>query len=134
MTRGGGSQPLPPPHPLEVAEQLATLDVITGGRLVFGVGLGYRDAENEAMGLDPRERVGRLVEGLEVIERLWNGEPVSYAGKHFRMRDLRISMRPLQRPRPPIWLAANADARVKRAARLGDARLLNPHPTLAQLQ
>ncbi|HKB24264.1 MAG TPA: LLM class flavin-dependent oxidoreductase [Methylomirabilota bacterium] len=134
MTLGTGCLLLPLHHPLEVAEQLATLDVITGGRLVFGVGLGYRDAENEAMGLDPRERVGRLVEGLEVIERLWNGEPVSYEGKHFRMRDVRISMRPLQRPRPPIWLAANADAGVKRAARLGDAWLMNPHTTLATLE
>ena len=62
-------------HPVEVAETLATLDVITGGRFVFGVGLGYRDAENQAMGLDPKQRVGRLVEGLALIERLWTGSP-----------------------------------------------------------
>ncbi|MGH7276236.1 MAG: LLM class flavin-dependent oxidoreductase [Candidatus Rokuibacteriota bacterium] len=134
MTLGTGCLLLPLHHPVEVAEQLATLDVITGGRFVFGVGLGYRDVENEAMGHDPRERVGRLVEGLEVIERLWNGEPVIYHGEHFRLRDVRISMRPLQRPRPPIWLAANADAGVKRAARLGDAWLMNPHTTLSTLE
>ncbi len=134
MTLGTGCLLLPLHHPVEVAEQLATLDVVAGGRLVVGVGLGYRDVENEAMGQDPRKRVGRLVEGLEVIERLWNGEPVSYDGKHFRLRDVRIWMRPLQRPRPPIWLAANGDAGVKRAARLGDAWLMNPHATLATLE
>src|SRR5437762_10059934 len=126
MTLGTGCLLLPLHHPVEIAEQLATLDVITGGRFIFGVGLGYRDVENEAMGHDPKERVGRLVEGLEVIERLWNGEPVTYQGTHFRLRDVRISMRPLQRPRPPIWLAANSDAGVRRAARLGDAWLMNP--------
>src|SRR5437762_11789146 len=134
MTLGTGCLLLPLHHPVEIAEQLATLDVITGGRFIFGVGLGYRDVENEAMGHDPKERVGRLVEGLEVIERLWNGEPVTYQGTHFRLRDVRISMRPLQRPRPPIWLAANADAGVRRAARLGDAWLMNPHTTLPTLE
>src|SRR5919197_5774404 len=65
MTLGTGCLLLPLHHPVEIAEQLATLDVITAGRFVFGVGLGYRDVENEAMGLRPTERVGRLVEGLE---------------------------------------------------------------------
>lgn len=134
MTLGTGVLLLPLHHPVEVAEQLATLDVIAGGRFVFGVGLGYRDVENEAMGQDPKARVGRLVEGLEVIERLWNGEPVTYGGRHFRLREARISMRPLQRPRPPVWLAANSDAGVRRAARLGDAWLMNPHATLATLE
>jgi len=62
MTLGTGCLLLPLHHPVEIAEQLATLDVITAGRFVFGVGLGYRDVENEAMGLNPKERVGRLVE------------------------------------------------------------------------
>jgi alkanesulfonate monooxygenase SsuD/methylene tetrahydromethanopterin reductase-like flavin-dependent oxidoreductase (luciferase family) len=134
MTLGTGCLLLPLHHPVEVAEQIATLDVICGGRFIFGVGLGYRDVENEAMGLDPKSRVGRLVEGLEIIERLWSGEPVSYAGRHFTLRDVRVSMPPLQRPRPPIWLAANSNEGVKRAARLGDAWLMNPHSTTATLE
>ena len=133
MSLGTGVLLLPLHHPVDVAEQLATLDVISGGRFIFGVGLGYRDAENRAMGLDPRNRVGRLTEGLEVIERLWTGEPVSYAGRHFTIEDVRISMPPQQRPRPPIWLAANADGGVRRAAQLGDAWLMNPHTTLETL-
>jgi alkanesulfonate monooxygenase SsuD/methylene tetrahydromethanopterin reductase-like flavin-dependent oxidoreductase (luciferase family) len=108
--------------------------VISGGRVIFGVGLGYRDEENFALGQDPRQRVGRFVEALEVIERLWSGEPIRHEGRHFQVRDVRVSMTPLQRPRPPIWIAANSDAGVKRAARLGDAWLMNPHTTLATLE
>src|SRR2546426_8440367 len=83
MTLGTGCLLLPLHHPVEIAEQLATLDVITAGRFVFGVGLGYRDVENEAMGLNPKEGVGRPVEGLQVIERLWNGEPLTHPRTHF---------------------------------------------------
>jgi alkanesulfonate monooxygenase SsuD/methylene tetrahydromethanopterin reductase-like flavin-dependent oxidoreductase (luciferase family) len=134
MSLGTGVVLLPLHAPVDVAEQVATLDVITGGRFIFGAGLGYRDVENVALGVDPRARVGRLEEGLEVLERLWSGEPVSYHGKHFHLREVRISLRPLQQPRPPIWLAANADAGVKRAARLADAWLMNPHTTLTTLE
>jgi alkanesulfonate monooxygenase SsuD/methylene tetrahydromethanopterin reductase-like flavin-dependent oxidoreductase (luciferase family) len=134
MRLGTGVLLLPLHHPVEVAESLATLDVITGGRFVFGVGLGYRDVENQAMGLDPRQRVGRLVEGLALIERLWTGEPVTWKGPHFPLQDVRISMPPVQRPRPPIWLAANGDAGIKRAATMADAWLMNPHSTLATLE
>jgi len=134
MILGTGVLLLPLHHPVDVAEQLATLDVISDGRLVFGVGLGYRDAENRAFGHDPRDRVGRFVEALEVVERLWSGEPIDYDGRHFSLRSARISMRPMQSPRPPVWLAANGDAGVRRAARLGDAWLMNPHATLATLE
>ena len=134
MALGTGVLLLPLHQPVDFAEQLATLDVISGGRLIVGVGLGYRDAENEALGLNPRERVGRFVEALQLVERLWGGEPVTHQGKHFTLRDVRISMPPAQRPRPPIWLAANTDPGVRRAARLGDAWLMNPHTTGAALQ
>jgi alkanesulfonate monooxygenase SsuD/methylene tetrahydromethanopterin reductase-like flavin-dependent oxidoreductase (luciferase family) len=134
MNLGTGCLLLPLHHPVEIAEQIATLDVIAEGRLIFGVGLGYRDVENQAMGVSPKDRVGRLEEGLGVIEALWSGEPVSFSGKHFMLRDVRISMPPVQRPRPPIWLAANSDAGVKRAARLGDAWYMNPHATLSTLE
>jgi alkanesulfonate monooxygenase SsuD/methylene tetrahydromethanopterin reductase-like flavin-dependent oxidoreductase (luciferase family) len=127
MILGTGVLLLPLLHPVDVAEQLATLDVIADGRLVFGVGLGYRDVENLAFGHDPKQRVGRFEESLEVVERLWRGEPVDYEGRYFTLRGARISMRPMQSPRPPVWLAANGDAGVRRAARLGDAWLMNPH-------
>src|SRR5919206_427534 len=74
MSLGTGVLLLPLHAPVDVAEQVATLDVITGGRFIFGAGLGYRDVENAAFGIDPRARVGRMEEGIEVIERLWSGE------------------------------------------------------------
>ena len=134
MTLGTGVILLPLHHPLGVAEDLAALDVISGGRLVAGFGLGYRDEENAAFGLDPRDRVGRLTEALSVIERLWTGERVTHDGPRFPLREVQLSMRPAQKPRPPIWLAGNTDAGVKRAARLGDAWLMNPHATLTSLE
>ena len=76
---------LPLLNPVDVAEQVATLDVITEGRFVFGVGLGYRDEENEAFGIAPGERVPRLVEGLEVIKRLWAEDEVTHHGRFFRL-------------------------------------------------
>jgi alkanesulfonate monooxygenase SsuD/methylene tetrahydromethanopterin reductase-like flavin-dependent oxidoreductase (luciferase family) len=134
MTLGTGVLLLPLHQPVDVAEQVATIDVITSGRFIFGVGLGYRDVETRSMGLDPRGRVGRLEEGIAVLERLWTGEPVTYAGKHFTLHDVRISMAPVQRPRPRIWLAANVDAGVRRAARIADAGLMNPHTTLPTIE
>ena len=131
MTLGTGILLLPLFQPVDVAEQLATLDVICEGRLIVGVGLGYRDVENRALQVDPRERVSRLEEGLPLLERLWSGEPVSHEGRHFTLRDVRISMPPVQRPRPPIWMAANMDVGVKRAARFADAWYMNPHATVA---
>ena len=134
MALGTGVLLLALHQPVDLAEQLATLDVISGGRLIVGVGLGYRDAENAAFGLDPRQRVGRFVEALEILQLLWNGEPVRHQARHFTLSDVRISMPPAQRPRPPIWLAANTDAGVRRAAGLGDAWLMNPHTTGAALE
>jgi alkanesulfonate monooxygenase SsuD/methylene tetrahydromethanopterin reductase-like flavin-dependent oxidoreductase (luciferase family) len=124
---------LPLLNPVDVAEQVATMDVITEGRFVFGVGLGYRDIENEAFGVAPAERVPRLVESLRVIERLWTEEEVTHHGRFFRLTGARLVTRPVQRPRPPIWFAANNDAAVQRAARLGDAWVINPHATLEVL-
>jgi alkanesulfonate monooxygenase SsuD/methylene tetrahydromethanopterin reductase-like flavin-dependent oxidoreductase (luciferase family) len=125
---------LPLLNPVDVAEQVATLDVITEGRFIFGVGLGYREEENEAFGIAPKERVGRLVEGLEVIKRLWSGDEVTHHGRFFHLTRARMMLRPVQRPHPPIWFAANNDAAVVRAARLGDAWVINPHAKLAILE
>lgn len=124
-------------HPVEVAESLATLDVICGGRLVAGFGLGYREPEFAAFGVPRGERVARFEEHLSVVEQLWTGEPVSFHGRFVRLDGQQIALRPVQtatRRRPPIWLGANADAGVRRAARLGDAWLMNPHGALPALR
>src|ERR1700742_2774459 len=74
-------------QPVEVAEELATLDVMTDGRLTCGFGLGYRDTEFEAFGIKRAERVGRQVEALEIIEALWTGEKVTHHGRYFHLDD-----------------------------------------------
>jgi alkanesulfonate monooxygenase SsuD/methylene tetrahydromethanopterin reductase-like flavin-dependent oxidoreductase (luciferase family) len=82
------------------------------------------------------ERVARFEEHLHVIERLWGGDPVHFAGRFVRLDGQQIALRPLQSGsggRPPIWIGANADAGVMRAARLGDAWLMNPHGALPSL-
>jgi len=130
MRIGMGILLLPLQNPVDVAENFASLDVVTGGRLVFGVGMGYREVEYHAFGVDPRDKVRRFEENLDVVLRLWAGEEVTVDLPWCRLDAVRLNLRPLQQPRPPVWMAANADAAVRRAARLADAWMINPHAAL----
>ena len=125
---------LPLQNPVDMAEQVATLDVICQGRFIFGVGLGYRDEEYIAFGVERRERVGRFVEALDLIKRLWTEEELEHRGRYYHVPRVNLVTRPVQRPYPPIWIAANNDAAVQRAARLGHPWLMNPHTTLGTLE
>ena len=120
--------------PLDMAEQLATLDVMSGGRLTFGCGLGYREVEFKAFGTSTKERVPRFVENLEAIRRLWTEDRVSMKGSHFELDDAALSLKPLQKPTPPIWIGANLDAAIRRAAKLADAWFINPHQRMATIE
>jgi len=113
--------------PLDIAEQLATIDVMSGGRLTFGAGLGYREVEFKAFGTTQKERVPRFLENLEAIKRLWTEDEVSMKGSHFELDRVRVSLKPVQKPTPPIWVGANADAAIRRAAKLADSWFINPH-------
>jgi alkanesulfonate monooxygenase SsuD/methylene tetrahydromethanopterin reductase-like flavin-dependent oxidoreductase (luciferase family) len=121
-------------NPVYTAETVASLDVITRGNLIFGVGLGYREVEFAAFGVAKGERVKRFEEYLALIQRLWTEERVSYAGAGCRLDNVRMNIRPVQKPRPPIWMAANNEPAVRRAARLADAWLINPHARLDTLR
>lgn len=121
---------LPLLNPLQTAEEVATLDTITGGRFIFGAGLGYREVEDNAFGLPKGARAPRLIENLDVMKRLWRGEAVSLDRTDCRLSGARLSLRPIQRPHPPIWIAANNDAAVARAAAIGDTWIINPHAKL----
>lgn len=125
---------LPLLNPVQVAEEVATLDVISGGRLVFGVGLGYREVEFEAFGVNPREKVGRMLEALELIKRLWTEDNVTFEGKYFGVHNATCTIRPVQKPCPPIWIAANADVSVARSGRLGYPWFVNPHAALPTIE
>jgi len=120
---------MPLHHPVEVAEQLSTLDIILDGRLTLTVALGYREEEWRAFGVESKQRVSRLVEGLECLVKLWTEDEVTYHGHHFVLEKVRMPTKPTQRPHPPIWIAANNDPAVVRAGRLGFPWHINPHAT-----
>ena len=125
---------IPMHSPVDLAERVATMDIITGGRYTLSAALGYRDEEYDAFGVDRKHRVSRYVECLEVMKRLWTGEEVSFHGRHFHLERARMTLEPIQKPHPPIWIAANSDAAIKRAGRLGYVWNVNPHATYATIQ
>jgi alkanesulfonate monooxygenase SsuD/methylene tetrahydromethanopterin reductase-like flavin-dependent oxidoreductase (luciferase family) len=125
---------LPIHNPVYVAEQVATLDVISGGRFVFGCGLGYRPEEFDAFDVEMKGRVSRFLEALQLARRLWTEAEVSHEGRHFRLHRARLALKPVQQPHPPVWIAASADPAVERAAQHGDAWLINPHASLPTLE
>ncbi|HLW70483.1 MAG TPA: LLM class flavin-dependent oxidoreductase [Candidatus Binataceae bacterium] len=111
---------LPLYDPVRMAEDGAVLDVISNGRLDFGVGLGYRSQEYAGYGLDINRKGARANEALQIIRRLWQGETVTFHGKHFHVDGATLSPRPVQQPNPPIWVGGFSRAAARRAARYGD--------------
>ncbi|MBI3246185.1 MAG: LLM class flavin-dependent oxidoreductase [Deltaproteobacteria bacterium] len=110
---------LPFQHALRVAEDAATVDILSNGRFDLGVGKGYRLKEFHGFGIPRDQREALLEEGLEVIRRAWTEESFSFEGKFYQLRDVRISPRPTQQPHPPLWIGARGRKSVERAARLG---------------
>ena len=124
---------LPLHNPIELAEVGAFMDVMSGGRFLLGVGLGYRPEEYAIYGVPMSERTSRLTEGVEIIQRLWNKDRVTHRGRHWQFSETSIAPRPMQSPRPPIIVGGQVEAAIKRAARIGDGWLVVPIPTLPQL-
>lgn len=118
---------LPLHKPLEVAETFANIDVMSNGKLIFGVGVGYREVEFQAFGTTMKGSGKRLEENLEAVKRLWTEEKVTMEGSHFNLIEASCPVKPIQQPMPPIWVGANADIAIKRAARVADAWFVNPH-------
>lgn len=99
---------LPLRNPAYLAKEWATLDVLSGGRTIFGVGVGWAEAEFEVMSVPRVERGRRTDEGLELITALWTRDQVSYEGRYYRARDLTIEPKPDQQPRPPVWIGGGS--------------------------
>src|ERR1700675_4299197 len=95
---------LPLPKPLDLAEQLATLDIMSNGKLVFGCGIGYRDVEFKAFGVPRAGLSARFEECLEAVRRLLTEEFVTMTGTHFALDRATCTVKPLQKPSPPIWI------------------------------
>jgi alkanesulfonate monooxygenase SsuD/methylene tetrahydromethanopterin reductase-like flavin-dependent oxidoreductase (luciferase family) len=120
-------------NPIDIAEQISTLDVLTGGRAVFGVGLGYSPHEFDAFGVAKGTKVRRFEEALTLIRALWSGETVDFEGEFTSVSGARPSVLPLQTGGPPIWLGGQASAAVKRAARMANAWYAPPFPNHQEL-
>lgn len=124
---------LPLLHPLTVAEEVATMDAVTGGRVIMGVGIGYSQDEFDAFGVDRTTRTARFEESVEIIRALWAGQPLNHHGRFYQLDAVELSTLPVQQPHPPIWVGAQVEASVRRAARLGNAWYAAPFPTHRQL-
>jgi len=112
---------LPLRHPTPIAKQVSTLDHLTEGRFIFGVGVGGEfPKEYEACGVPLNERGARLSESLTIMRKLWSGEPVSHAGKFFTFEDVKMQPPPRQPGGPPIWCGGRADPALRRIGRMTD--------------
>ena len=131
---GTGVFLLPFTHPVVLAEEMASLDWITNGRLIFGAGMGYREEEFSAIGVPMQERVGRFTEGLELIKRLWTEDAVTYNGKYFSAERVTISLKPKQHSGPAIWIGGSVPAAIRRAARIGDVWVSSMNPSFEELR
>ena len=106
-------------HPLRLAEDVAVLDQLSGGRIELGLGLGYAPHEFRAFGFPVAQRVSRTEECIDVLRRAWSGETFSYAGRRYRFDDVRVTPDPVQPGGPPLWLAVSSGPSVGRAVRFG---------------
>ena len=118
---------MPYRNPIASAKMLATIDQMSGGRLIAGVGAGWNEAEFKALGVPFHERGARTTEYLRIWQACWAPGPVSFAGKFFAFSDMYVSPKPLQQPHPPVWIGGLSDAALRRAARF--AAVWQPTPT-----
>ena len=126
---GTTSYLLPIRNPLQAAEQIAVLDQLSGGRLILGLGRGFRNDMLDAFKVDPREKRQLFERTLDVMKLAWSGEVVGSA-EHAAV----MSPRPLQQPHPPIWMAAFGPRALQQAAKMGVPYLASPMESLDQLE
>jgi len=124
---------LPQHHPVRLAEAATAVDLVSNGRLILGVGLGYRPGEFEAVGLDYHRRGELMDECLEILVNCFRGEPFSFDGRHFQLTDVAMTPRPVQTPMPRILLGGSSEPMLRRAARFRCSGLaLAPPPSVVE--
>jgi probable F420-dependent oxidoreductase len=123
ITLGTSVLNMPFYNPAVLARRLATLDVLSGGRLRVGLGQAWSADEFEAVGADPKARAERADEFIAVLKALWSPDPVEFRGRHFRVARSIVGLKPAQTPHPPIYLAAYVPPALRRAATLSDGWL-----------
>ena len=108
-------------HPAVLAKMAVTVDHLSGGRLEFGIGAGWAEAEHRMFGIEGLDhRVGRLHESLEVMTSLWTKERTTFDGRYYKFRDAVGNPKPIQKPHPPIWIGAGGDLMLTVVARFAD--------------
>ena len=126
MRIGTGVLLVPLYAPLKLAEDIAVLDNLSGGRFVFGVAPGYVAYEFEAHGIPRKERVGRFEESLDLMTRAWTEDTFSFDGKYYQVPETRLTPKPAQSPHPPIWYGVSATKSLQRAARRRAIQVMSP--------
>jgi len=107
-------------HPTLLAKTAATVDFLSAGRVTLGIGFGSRENDFASVGIPFEHRGGRVEELVRLVRRLWTEDGVTHKGKFYQLENVTIGPRPIQAPHPPIWMGGNAEAALKRAARLAD--------------
>ena len=112
---------IPYRNPVLTAKILSTLDVLSGGRVILGAGVGWMEEEFQAMGLDTYKERGAVTdEYLQVYKELWTKEDASFDGKYYQISDTGFEPKPVQKPHPPVWIGGHSGPAVRRAAKYGD--------------
>ncbi len=120
-------------HPLRLAEEVALLDVLSGGRVNWGAGRGNDPTEFGVFGLDLDSSYARFRENVEIVIRAWSEDRVSYAGQYTTVENIEVLPKPLQRPHPPVWVAASSPDAIDWAGRQGYSILMDPHSPHADI-
>ena len=120
-------------HPLRLAEEVALLDQLSGGRVNWGAGRGFARVEFEAFGVPPEESTSRFRETVEIVLRAWTEERLDFSGEHFRFAGVEVLPKPMQRPHPPVWMAASSEGAIDWAAGRGFSILMDPHSPAAEI-
>ncbi len=114
-------------HPLRLAEEVALLDVLSGGRVNWGAGRGYQTVEFEAFGVPPNESYQRYRETVEIVLKAWTSDRLTYDGDYYHFKDVEVLPKPVQEPHPPVWLAASSAESITWAGEQGFSIMLDPH-------
>jgi alkanesulfonate monooxygenase SsuD/methylene tetrahydromethanopterin reductase-like flavin-dependent oxidoreductase (luciferase family) len=124
---------LPLHPPVDIAEQVALIDQLCGGRFILTLGQGYRQEEFDAFGVDIKDRLARFVDGIQVIRRLWSERDVDHETEWYSLAGATVRPAPAQPGGPPIWIGASAERAIKRAGRLADAFMAMPNATKGEV-
>lgn len=120
-------------HPLRLAEEVALLDMLSGGRVNWGAGRGFALSEFKAFGVPQEQSAERFREAVEIVLKAWTEESFTFKGEHFTFDDIEVLPKPLQQPHPPTWMAATSEQAIDWAAGRGFSILMDPHASMAEL-